>query len=140
MCGITIDFENTSKRDLITLYFPMFVIFLIGLLSLSLGLKDGARLGLIAAALPILVLFRTAIDAPSPNVGEATKVDYIYFVLVFLSLLILLFQAYLAIRIRMEEDKGKLPPKKRASLEKLNYIAFISILILLIIFVTYGSK
>jgi uncharacterized membrane protein len=86
------------------------------------------------------VLFRTAIDALSPNVGEATKVDYIYFVLVFLSLLILLFQAYLAIRIRMEEDKRKLTLKKINSLEKLNYIVFISILILLIIFVTYGSK
>jgi len=134
----TIDFENISNRNLITLYFPMFVVFFIGLLSLIIEMTDTFRLGLIATSLPILVLFRTAIEAISPVVGSITKVDFVFFLLVFLSLLIILFQAYVVIRVKKIKDyEDKTQERKIAQLENLNNIFFILIISLLLLLLTY---
>ena len=85
----TIDFENSSLRDLITLFFPMYVVFFICLFSLMMGINEHiARISLIATSMPILVLFRTVIIQLSPTTGGTTKADFVYFSLVFLSLII----------------------------------------------------
>ena len=82
----TIEFENNSLRDLITLFFPMYVVFIICLLSLMIGINEHiARISLIATSMPILVLFRTVIIQLSPTTGGTTKADFVYFSLVFLS-------------------------------------------------------
>ncbi len=136
----TIDFENVSNRNLITLYFPMFVVFFIGLLSLIIDIKDTFRLGLIATSAPILVLFRMAIESLSPQVGAITKVDFIYFLLVSLSLAILLFQAYVIIKGRRIKKYNKEKQEKALTrLENLNNIFFILILLLLVILLTYDN-
>jgi len=135
----TIEFENISNRNLVTLYFPMFVVFFIGLLSLIIEMTDTFRLGLIATSLPILVLFRTAIEAMSPVVGSITKVDFVFFLLVFLSLLIILFQAYVVIHVKKIKTYSKeIQERKIAQLENLNNLFFVIIISLLVLLLTYN--
>ena len=47
----SIDFENSGMRDLISLYFPMFVLFIIGLFSFAINIFDINRLLIIATSL-----------------------------------------------------------------------------------------
>lgn len=137
----TIDFNNNTIRNLMTLYFPMFVVFFICLFSLMIDLKEYlTRLTIISTAMPILVLFRTVIVQLSPTIGGLTKVDFCYFLLVFSSLLILLFQAYLLLAMKKivhynEETRDR----KIFGLEKYNNLVFILILVLLIAFLTYDA-
>jgi hypothetical protein len=76
-----------------SLYFPMLVLFFIILFCLLIDISDLSRLTYVASAFPVLVLFRMVIDGVSPAVGYVTHVDFVFYWLVFLSLLILLFQA-----------------------------------------------
>lgn len=99
-----IDFDNIGVRDLISLYFPMFVLFLIALFCLLMEIADTARLGYVAAAVPILVLFRMVIDAVSPDVGNLTHLDFMYNLFVFLALVILFFQTYVILRLQRIKD------------------------------------
>lgn len=135
--GISIDFENIGARFLISLYFPLFVLFFIGLLSLSLGIFDPNRFIVLATSLPTLVLFRLVVDAVSPEVGYATHIDFVYYVLVMLSLIILFFQTYIMLSI---ERVKTLPPDalhaKQKRLELINTLLFISILGALIVIMT----
>ena len=102
----SIDFENVGTRDLISLYFPMFVLFLIALFCLLIDVSDTARLGYVAAAVPILVLFRMVIDSVSPDVGYTTHLDFMYNLFVFLSLVILFFQTYVVLRLQNIKKTG----------------------------------
>lgn len=135
--GVTINFENIGARSLISLYFPLFVLFFIGLLSLSLGIFDPSRLMVLATSLPTLVLFRLVVDAVSPEVGYATHIDFVYYVLVLLSLLILFFQTYVMLVI--EKAKTLLTDQQSAIKEKLeiiNALLFITVLTALITIMT----
>ena len=136
--GITIDFENIGTRSLVSLYFPLFILFFIGLLSLSIGIFDTARLSIIASSLPTLVLFRLVIDAVSPEVGYATHIDFIYYVLVALSFIILFFQTYLTLMIehvkKYSEEKKTIFAGK---LELINGIIFMGVTAALIIIMAY---
>ncbi len=103
----SINFDSIGFRDLISLYFPMFVLFLIALFCLLIDIKDTARLGYVAATVPILVLFRMVIDGVSPDVGSLTHIDFMYNLFVFLSLIILFFQTYVILRLQHLKETPK---------------------------------
>jgi hypothetical protein len=127
-------FDNVGIRDLISLYFPMFVLFLIALFCLVIDIKDTARLGYVGATVPILVLFRMVIDTSSPEVGLLTHVDFIYNLLVFLSLIILLFQTYVILQLQHAKARASDRLERRtAQLTAANNVVFFFILIALII-------
>jgi len=134
-----IDFDNVGIKDLISLYFPLLVLFFIGLFSLFFELGSEARLTFIAASVPILVLFRMVIDGVSPQVGYTTHIDFFYNILVGLSLIILFFQAY--VMLMMQKVKSFTEKKARETkefLENASDIVFIANLCALIILVTYS--
>jgi len=135
----SIDFQNSGMRDLISLYFPMFVLFIIGLFSFAINIVDVNRLLIIATSLPILVLFRMVIDALSPAVGYTTHIDFVYYLLVFLSLLILFFQAYVVLSVQRADKKTEVEQlHMKRTLENANELMYISILALLVILMTYN--
>jgi len=135
----SITFINLGIRDLISLYFPMLVLFFIALFCLLLDVTDASRLSYAATAVPILVLFRMVIDAVSPKIGYSTHIDYIYYLLVFLSMLILLLQTYVILVLhRAKMHSEKISDGTKQHLERTNDIAFFIILLLLIVLVTYS--
>lgn len=136
----SIDFKSIGGRDIVSLYFPLFVIFFIGLLALTLSVTNSTRLGIIASSLPILVLFRMVIDTTSPPIGNATHIDFIFYAIVFLSLLILFFQTYVMLEHQRIKDvePGKTTEAAMDWLETMNNRAFFGILFLLVFFVTYN--
>lgn len=137
--AFSIDFENVGLRDIISLYFPMFVLFIIGLFSFSIKITDLNRLLIIASSLPILALFRMVIDSLSPVVGYTTHIDFVYYLLVFLSLLILFFQAYVVLALqRIEESDGAERQRMKVRLERLNAIMYTLVLIIFIVMITYN--
>lgn len=141
-CAVfTIDFENSTLRNLMTLYFPMYVIFFICLFSLIIGISQYlTRMSLIAAAMPILVLFRTVILQLAPPMSEITKADFVYFLLVFLSLVILLFQAHVVMVMKkIKEYDEKLQEQKKNTLTKVNNVIFLLIIVILVVAITYNS-
>jgi hypothetical protein len=76
----------------------------------------------------------------SPVVGESTKVDFAYFLLVFLSMIILIFQAFVVIEMRdinsyTEERKTKIITR----LQHINDVVFLGTIILLLVLITYNS-
>jgi hypothetical protein len=136
--NISMDFKNHGARGLISLYFPLFILFFIGLLSLTIGIFDPARLGIIASSLPTLVLFRLVIDAVSPEVGYTTQIDFVYYVLVVLSFLILFFQTYVILFIeRTKNDPEAVRKYKKCCLESFNSVLFMGIILVLLAIMTY---
>lgn len=136
--NVSMDFKNLGARGLISLYFPLFILFFIGLLSLTIGIFDAARLGIIASSLPTLVLFRLVIDAVSPDVGYTTHIDFVYYVLVILSFLILFFQTYVILFIeRTKKDTEAIQKYKKYRLEAFNGLLFIGIIVALLAVMTY---
>jgi hypothetical protein len=134
-----IDFESLGARNLISLYFPMFILFFIILISLTLDVMDNSRLALVASAAPALVLFRLVIDGVSPSVGYTTHIDFVYYLVVFLSLLVLFFQTYVVLVVQKinkltDQAKNKLVKK----LKRTNDLSFFVVLILLISILTYN--
>jgi len=115
----SIEFENMGTRDLISLYFPMFVLFLITLFCLLIEHNDAARLSYIAAVVPVLVLFIMVIDAVSPHVGYTTHLDFMYNLFVFLSLVILFFQGFVI--LQLQHVKGESETKQAAQRVWLEY-------------------
>ena len=141
-CAVfTIDFENTSLRDLITLYFPMYVIFLICIFSMMIEfIQYVQRITIISASVPILVLFRMVILQLSPDMAEITKADFTYFLLVFLSLLLLVYQGYTTLVMKQISVYNEEIQKKRiAQLEKANNLILLITLLMLLVAVTYNS-
>jgi hypothetical protein len=134
----TITFENIGIRDLISLYFPMFVLFFIALFSLLMSVIDVSRLSYVASSVPILVLFRFVIDAASPHVGTSTHLDFVYYLLVFLSLLILLFQTYVILTLyRVKGYEEHIQERTKRRLVFLNHLVFFGIMFLLLVLMTY---
>lgn len=133
----TIYFRNTGIRDLASLYFPLLLVFFIILFCLLLDISDPSRLSYIATAVPILVLFRMVIDGVSPSVGYNTHIDYFFYLLVFLSLVILLFQIYVVLKLHhakhLSEETKKLVFKR---LDSLNSWLLLTILFVLVVMTT----
>lgn len=138
--AFSIDIERVGYRSLTSLYFPLFVLFLIGLLSMMIGIFDLTRLGIISASLPMLVLYRLVIDANSPVVAYATHIDFVYYSLVFLSLPILILQMYVALegqKIQKSPD-DVFKHQARMFLELVNSGVFLAILLLFALLMTYN--
>ncbi|MCB9493463.1 MAG: hypothetical protein H6679_04285 [Epsilonproteobacteria bacterium] len=132
----SIDFKNNGTRDLFSLYFPMFVLFFIALFSLLFRITDTSRLTYIASAVPILVLFRMVIHQLSPIIGYTTHIDFVYYTLVMLSLLILIFQIYVILTIQKKkigESSSHEAKEAHEYIQKMNDVLFMAILVTLII-------
>jgi hypothetical protein len=136
--AFTIDFEGKGARLPISLYFPLFILFFIILLSLILNTSDPNRLGLVAAGVPALVLFRLVIDSSSPTVGYVTNIEAVFNLVSVISLFILFFQIYVLLATK-ENIQKTLDQKKRTeeTIETISIIIFFLILFLLIIFLTF---
>lgn len=133
----TIHFKNTGIRTLVSLYFPLLLLFFIILFCLLLDISDPSRLSYIATAVPILVLFRMVIDGVSPVVGYNTHIDFFFYVLVILSLVILLFQIYLVLKLNHIKEESE--EKRKLTLQRLDYfnsLLLLSSLLVLIIVTT----
>ncbi len=140
-CAVfSIDFESIGGRSLISLYFPLFVVFFIGLLSLLINIFDLTRLGMIASSLPMLVLFRLVIESISPHVAYPTHIDFVYYALVFLSLIILFIQMYVILEGQNVKDSEDKVLKKRVAsrLENINTASFYTILLSIILLMVYN--
>ncbi|MCF7899163.1 hypothetical protein K9L05_00755 [Candidatus Babeliales bacterium] len=134
-----INLKNINIRETITLYLAMLGIFLIILLTLLLPLDPYAnRISAITASIPILVLFRTVILQLSPAAGEFNKADFLYFLLVFCSIIVLFFHVYFY-NIKKHNDFNKEKNNKLKSLEKFNDVVLYFILILFIMAITYDA-
>jgi len=135
----SMDLENVGLKKIGSLYLPMLIIFLIGLLSLLLAIGDTSRLGMITGALPSLALFRLVIDGASPNVGYAMHVDIVFYTFGFLLLIIMAFQTYVTLTLNQIKHKsGEVQEKIKHSLEKMSDIVFVSNLLLLMALLTYS--
>lgn len=135
----SIEFTNIGHRDVLAIYFPMLVLFLIGLFCLLLDITDPSRLSYVATAIPILVLFRMVIDSISPQTSYMTHLDYMYYTVVLLSLLLTLFQAFLSFIIHaFQLNEQKISENMRRKLTILNDMVFFVILALLVILTTYS--
>lgn len=135
-----IDFANLGIGDLMSLYFPMFVLFFIILFSLTIDILDITRLNLIASSVPILVLFRLVILTDAPATGYATQVDCVYYLLAFISLLILFFQTYVTLTIKQIKDLAEQEKKKVVDrLEICNSLVILAALTLLVIPLSYDT-
>ena len=135
----SIDFENVGFRYAGALYLPMLIIFLIGLLSLLLGIDDPSRLSLITGAVPSLVLFRLVINAASPVVGYATHVDLIFYMFVILLLIVLMFQVYVVLTINRTKALAKeIYNAVVGRLQLASDLVFSTVLFMLMILVTYS--
>ena len=136
--AFSIDFEGQGAQLPISLYFPLFLLFFIILISLMLSLSDSNRLSLASAGVPALVLFRLVIDAVSPSTGYPTHIDQVYYMISFLSLIILFFQTYIV--LIAQKDKDTLSHEKvllhSNKLENVNALMFVGVLVLLIVFLT----
>src|SRR3989304_10098730 len=136
----SIDFKGVGARDLFSLYFPLFVVFFIGLLGLIVDVFNFTGLGIIAGSVPMLVLFRLVIQGESPDVAYMTHIDFTFYSLVLLSLLILFIEAYITLEAQRSKDLTDETQKNivKQHLEKVSNIAFFVMPILLIILITVG--
>ncbi len=138
--SFSIDFDRVGYRSLVSLYFPLLVLFLIGLLSLMISIFDLTRLGMISGSLPMLVLYRLVIDANSPQIAYTTHIDFVFYTLVLLSLPILIWQMYVTLEgqkiAKMNDEMAR--NKIRTFMEKINSVVFLGVLLSLIILLTYN--
>ena len=135
----TIEFANHSIRDLISLYFPMLILFFIGFFALLVDIRENTlRTSLISGAMPTLVLFRLVIDNIAPAASKITKVDYVYYILVFLASILLLFQVYvLLVQRKHKNSDPDLKTSEIRRLEKYNILIFAFVLFFLLTSMTY---
>ncbi len=136
--AFSVDFESVGARLPVSLYFPLFLLFFIVLMSLILNISDTNRIGLVASGVPALVLFRLIIDSVSPRVGYVTHIDVMYYLIVLLSLLILFFQTYVTLIWRRQ---NAIPAAEKQTaeqmLENISAIIFLGVLVSLVITLTF---
>jgi len=134
----TIEFSNGNLRDLISLYFPLFIIFLFSFFALMIDVRKDSRSNMIVASMPTLALFRLVIDNVAPVASKITLVDYLYYILVSIAFVVLLFQVYILLEqrrmVRMKESEKE---HRYVLLEFINSGLFISIVAALVGSITY---
>ena len=135
-----IDFDSIGARDLFSLYFPLFVIFFINLLGLIIDIFNFTGLTIIATTLPLLVLYRLVIQGVSPEITYNSHIDFTFYTLVFLSMLIFFIQAYVCLETQKIKEKEEFVLQKTMleKLETINHISFFVIPFLLILLMTYA--
>lgn len=137
--SFTLDFDNNSVRAIASLYLPMLLLFFICLFSFLTAILDQYKMQLIAASMPILILFRVVIDAVAPARSNFTHVDYTYFSLIALSFIILIFNTYVMVKRKRVADMPA--SEKEPIVQKLRYEnngLFVIILVLLMGVFTVG--
>jgi len=137
----TLDFKNEDVRNFIILYLPLFLLFLLIFTSLLTKVTDiGTRFPVVAGVIPILALHSLVIESISPTTSNMTKIDLLYLSLVMLALLILLFQAYVGLRVKALPTISQEEIEKRTTRLKLaNDVIILSVLAILISVITYTS-
>ncbi len=138
--AFSIDCRRHGYRSLTSLYLPLFVLFLIGLLTMMITIFDITRLGIISASLPMLVLYRLVVDASAPQVAYATHIDFVYYSLVLLSLPILVLQMYIMLEGQKftKSADDMLRHESKIFLEKVNNVVFLLTLVSLVMLMTYN--
>lgn len=137
--SFTLEFANTSIRDLVSLYFPLFILFLFGLFSLLIDVrKDALRTTVLVTSMPSLALFRLVIDQIAPSSSNITRIDLLYYALVSLALCMVLFQVYslLVFRLIGKELKNSNDPRV-IRLEVMNSALFLFVIAALISMISY---
>ena len=88
----------------------------------------------------MLALFRLVIDGVSPTFQFITHIDFTYYSLVFLSLLILFVQLFIVMKAQKVKDSDDKSHKNKVELQlqKINNFAFYTLIAMLIMFVTYN--
>ena len=138
--AFTLEFANSSVRDLISLYFPLFILFFLGFFSLMIDIrKDALRTTVLVTSMPSLALFRLVIDQITPPASNITRIDLLYYTLVCLALMLVLFQVYslLVLRKANRGQREQSEEKRIYSLELLNSTLFLIISIALVGMISY---
>ena len=100
--------------------------------------RDVLRTSILATSLPTMAMFRLVIDNVAPPASKITRIDYLYYLLVIISLVLVLFQVYaLLVHRRVQKKTSLIQNDARRLLEVLNTILFASVTIALIWAVTY---
>lgn len=135
-----IDFKNLGARDLFSLYFPLFVIFFISLLGLIIDIFNFTGLTIIATSLPLLVLYRLVIQGASPEMTYTSHIDFTFYVLVFLSMIIFFIQTYICLETQTTKNNEDVTFKQNMfkQLESINYLSFFIIPFILMLLMTYA--
>ncbi|MGD1997580.1 MAG: hypothetical protein PVJ92_01555 [Candidatus Dependentiae bacterium] len=137
--SFTLEFTNESIRDLMSLYFPLFILFFIGFFTLMIDIgRDVLRTSILATSLPTMAMFRLVIDNVAPPASKITRIDYLYYLLVVISLVLVLFQVYALLVHRRVQNKTELMKSDaRRLLEFLNAVLFGLVTVALVWAVTY---
>jgi hypothetical protein len=134
----SIKFFNKDFRRFVTLYLPLFLLIFLAVFALFTEIGSTSRGYMVGTSVPSIILYRLIINNLSPVSGELTKVDYVYFLLVFLSLFILFFHAYTLFIFRAIKDApASVQKKKKLRLRNANKIVLYSVLLGLALFMTY---
>ena len=139
--AFTIDFKNADFRHFIILYLPLFLLFLIIFTSLLTNVDSiSIRFPIVASVVPILALHSLVIESVSPTGSHMTKIDQIYLTIIGLSLVILLFQAYVGLTVKgFVGEKEKIVIQHKERLKKINDFVIIFVLAVLVISVSYST-
>jgi len=142
-----IEFVKKGIRKAFIIFLPIFVAFFIGLLSFVLVTTNiVGRATLSVSAVSALLGYRFVIENIMPKVDYFTLTDYIYIILLGLAFSVFIIQTLLLRQQReidKQEQKGKtLAIKKMVeqwneNLRFINDIAFITVILLTLIFVGY---
>lgn len=138
--AFTLEFANTSIRDLISLYFPLFILFFLGFFSLLIDIrKDTLRTTVLVTSMPSLALFRLVIDQITPPASNITRIDLLYYTLVCLALMLVLFQVYSLLVLRKANNGTREPSEEKRIryLELLNSSLFLIISAALVGMISY---
>ncbi len=125
----TLELQTDGMRPLVTFYLPMFLLFLLCLFSLLSAVMDQFKLQLAIVPMILLATYRLAIDAMAPKTRGMTHVDFTYFVLAGLALLITLFNLYLVARHREIKRQGE--SRRILKIERLKRINSLFVIVVL---------
>jgi hypothetical protein len=127
----TLYFEKSGIKQSVSLYLPIFLLIFLGVFSLLMGITEvGDRVSSISSITLTIVLFRLVINAIAPNTGAITAVDYTYFMLIIVAIILLFFQMALHYVVnRLPNFSEKVQAKKIATWQKINDIFLYGILI-----------
>lgn len=138
--AFTLEFANSSIRDLVSLYFPLFILFFLGFFSLMIDIrKDALRTTVLVTSMPSLALFRLVIDQITPPASNITRIDLLYYTLVCLALMLVLFQVYSLLVLRKANNgkKEESEEKRIRFLELLNSTLFLVVSTALVGMISY---
>ncbi len=139
----TIDFTRTGIRKLLVLFMPLLLIFLLGLFSLLIKLKESisniSRLTI--GSLNGLILLRFIIETLSPRVGYFTVIDIVYTTSLSCIFIVFLVEALCLVYIQKMKKRKLTIEKINLNIENLNIFRrfLFNLLLLIVSFSVYFS-